>query len=102
MNKAKIEEFLAYLKKIAVNYEVNPKDHKTIWRTKLIFNKFYDCLTKTERKTHREDLKYIKQCLINAYTEAYRKEKRFRDKVEDLEVELDMRKAVEVMKDNEI
>lgn len=102
MNKAKVHEFLVYLKETAVSYEVNPKDHKTIWRTKLIFNKFYDCLTKTEKRTHKEDLKYIRECFINAYREAYEKERMFRDKVEDLEVELDMIKAVDVMKNNEI
>ena len=69
-----IKEFVEYLKDIAVNYEVNPKDAKAIWRIKQISNKFSDCLNRREKKMYREDLKYIRKCFLNAYTEAYRKE----------------------------
>ena len=61
----------------------DPRDYKAIWRSKANFNKFCDCLTKTEKKTHREALKYIRQCFLKAYTEAYRKEKKSREKTKE-------------------
>jgi len=94
------------MKEIAVNYEVNPKDYKAIWRAKTTFNKFYGCLNKTEKKNHSKDLKYIRQCFLNAYTEAYRKERKIREKtegkLEELNVILEMFKAIEEAKKNEV